>query len=356
MHDARPSPIAASLAGAVLAVACTGAAAADHPASQCAQEVDAAARLACYDRYFRAPAAAVPVDRAPAVSAAASAPAAAIAASPASAMSRIWELAPEEKRGTFAVRTYRANYLLPLHYTSSLRNPESPTHPAPVDATDFRRVEAKFQVSLRAKALEDFGLPGADLWLAYSQISIWQLYNHGESSPFRSSDYQPEALYVVPVGGSEGIRLPGGWRWRMVQLGVAHQSNGQGDPLSRSWNRVWLGAGVDRDAFSLQLRANQRVRFSSTDDDNPDLVRYIGRGELLASYIGDAATATVTWRTGSGFVQRGSLQLDWSYPVRRAHPDGLRWYVQVFHGYGETLLDYNHRQTSVGAGLALFQF
>jgi phospholipase A1/A2 len=37
-------------------------------------------------------------------------------------------------------------------------------------------------------------------------------------------------------------------------------------------------------------------------------------------------------------------------------PAGLRWYVQVFSGYGETLLDYNHRQTTLSLGLSLFQF
>ena len=45
----------------------------------------------------------------------------------------------------------------------------------------------------------------------------------------------------------------------------------------------------------------------------------------------------------------------WTHPVFPSRPDGLRWYVQVFHGYGETLLDYNHSQTSIGLGFTLFQ-
>ena len=215
-------------------------------------------------------------------------------------MSRLWELTPDDKRGTFAVRTYRPNYLLPIHYTSSLSVPSSPTHPAQAGVGEgFQRTEAKFQISLRAKALEDFVLPGGDVWLAYSQVSIWQIYNHPESSPFRSSDYQPEAIYVVPLGDrGDGLRLPGGWRWRMVQLGATHQSNGQGGSLSRSWNRVWLGAGVEQGAVSLALRVHQRVRFAARDD-NPDIQHYLGRGELLASYVSPGTAAARPWRTGS---------------------------------------------------------
>ena len=68
------------------------------------------------------------------------------------------------------------------------------------------------------------------------------------------------------------------------------------------------------------------------------------------------ATASLTWRTDLASPRRGSLQLDWTYPVKNDQLLGLRWYVQLFSGYGETLLDYNHRQTSIGVGLSLFQF
>ncbi|MEP7099505.1 MAG: phospholipase A [Burkholderiales bacterium] len=34
----------------------------------------------------------------------------------------------------------------------------------------------------------------------------------------------------------------------------------------------------------------------------------------------------------------------------------MRWFVQGFSGYGETLTDYNFRQTSIGAGVTFLQF
>ena len=141
----------------------------------------------------------------------------------------------------------------------------------------------------------------------------------------------------------------------MTQFGVAHQSNGQAGELSRSWNRVYAAAAFDHGEFGLTLRAHKRLR-ESNNDDNPDLVRYIGNAEVVASWLPGLSTAQLTWRTDLRTGRRGSLQLDWTYPVQASQPAGLRWYAQLFSGYGETLLDYNHRQTSLGVGLTLFQF
>jgi phospholipase A1 len=174
MSAARCLPVALSLAGAL---ACSGVvAAAEHPASACAGERDASARLACYDRFFRTSGTTPGVPPAP-LAAASAAPAVVASAAPlASPMSRLWELAPDDKRGTFAVRTYRPNYLLPIHYTSSLGVPSSPTHPAQAGVgDDFQRTEAKFQISLRAKALEDFVLPGAPLSGPCTALWMWQI-------------------------------------------------------------------------------------------------------------------------------------------------------------------------------------
>lgn len=329
-----------------------GSAMAAEPLVGCADEADDRLRLACYDNaYKRLKAGSETVSDAQVDAQVATSD----SQRESSIMSKIWELGPTDKRNTFVVRTYLPNFLLPMHYTSNInRAPHSPTQSASADNRNYSSVEAKLQISLRAKIVEDLLLPGADLWAAYTQRSHWQVWNSVDSAPFRSTDYQPEIIYVVPVPEKLG-KLPLGWNLRMLQLGFVHQSNGQSDPLSRSWNRITLGAGFEHGDFSLFIRDNQRIRVQGKDD-NPDLVDYIGRGEVIMAWSQGISTLGLTWRTNFDSLSRGSLQLDWTYPVFADQPAGLRWYAQLFHGYGETLLDYNHRQTSLGLGLTLFQF
>lgn len=270
-------------------------------------------------------------------------------------MSKVWELGPDDKRGTFVVRTYLPNFLLPAHYTSHInQSPSSPTQPAGASHLNYKNIEAKLQISLRAKMAQDLLLPGADLWFAYTQRSLWQVWDQKDSSPFRSTDYQPEAIYVIPVPGKLG-ELPSGWNFRMIQLGLAHQSNGQSDPLSRSWNRVYLSAGFEHGDVGLTIRANHRLP-EPDDDQNPDLTKFVGPGEITMNWFPGPSTLSMTWRTDLKRLERGSLQFDLTHPVFSDKPTGLRWYAQFFHGYGETLLDYNHRQSRLGVGLSLFQF
>lgn len=321
-------------------------------------------RLTCYDRLAgRAPAPVLPPAEQPAPGEVAATPGqpsllapsgtppAPASASSGSLMSRFWELEPEDKRGIFNFVGYQKNYVLPIHITSRInRSPQSPTQAA-VAEPDNRREEAKFQLSVRTKVLQDVGLPNADLWAAFTMQTMWQVYNHADSRPFRNTDYQPELIYVVPTG--PGLRaLPFGWQWRYTQLGLAHQSNGQSDPLSRSWNRVYLGAGFERGNWSFTARLNQRLNERPEADNNPDLIDFRGKGEFTLGWASGLHTASLQLRGGG----RSGTQLEWTYPVYRDQPNGLRWYVQVFSGYGETLSDYNFRQTSVGAGVSFLQF
>ncbi|TXH50186.1 MAG: phospholipase [Burkholderiaceae bacterium] len=338
--------------------------------SSCRREADDARRLACYDAALGTEFDRSGID--PAVpTAALGLRSAAVdaerptrpAASPAPGQDEMlaavagetWELGPEAKRGTFIVRTYQPNFVLPAHWTSSVNlAPSTPTRGTAPSALRYKSANAKIQISLRTKVVEGLLLPQADLWFAYTQRSLWQFWDTQQSSPFRSTDYQPEAIYVIPTPRPLAP-LWAGWHWRMTQLGLMHQSNGQSGALSRSWNRVYAAASVDRGELGLVLRVFRRLNDGSNDD-NPDIARYVGDAELAAAWLPGLATAQVTWRTRLASAGRGSIQWDLTYPVDRGRPQGLRWYVQVFSGYGESLLDYNHRQTSVGTGLTLFQF
>jgi phospholipase A1 len=353
------------------------AAAAQAPAApqtmeHCAAIGAATDRLACYDKAMgRAPAQAAPPawpDRLHRPAAAApstsllvpkDAPVAAGRASdaPRSLLSKYWELAPEDKRGVFNFVGFRPNYVLPLHWTSRInRAPQSPSQPV-VELPNYRRQEAKFQLSLRTKLAQNFLLPDADLWVGYTQQAMWQIWNGKDSKPFRNSDYEPELMYVLPTSkGLREVALPFDWHWRYTMLGIAHQSNGQSDPLSRSWNRVNLAAGFERGDWSLITRLTQRLNEPAASDNNPDLVGFRGRGEFQLNWAHGKHTASLLYRSTLKNARYGALQFEWTYPVYPDQPNGLRWYVQAFRGYGETMTDYNFRQTSIGGGLSFLQF
>ncbi len=63
-----------------------------------------------------------------------------------------------------------------------------------------------------------------------------------------------------------------------------HQSNGRSRPLSRSWNRVVANVGMEKDNFNLLLKTWYRIPEDEHNDDNPDITRYMGYGELWGIY------------------------------------------------------------------------
>lgn len=271
------------------------------------------------------------------------------------ALTRFWELTPESKRGAFRVSTFEPNFILPLHYTSSINNaPSSPTLGATEPNDTYKNNEIKLQLSLRTKLFENFLLPNADIWAAYTQVSMWQAYNKRDSRPFRSTNHRPEIFYLVPMQPN-WTPLPGDVELRFVQVGLAHESNGQSDPLSRSWNYLYGGATAQWREFVIEGTYKQRINEKLEDNDNPDLIRYRGNVEVRVSWLPGRSTASVTRRARELSQQRGSWQLDYTYPLTQ-QADGLRLYLQVFSGYGETMLDYNHRQNRIGIGFLLLNF
>jgi len=272
-----------------------------------------------------------------------------------STLSRFWELEEGTTCGVFGLRGYRP---IDVSFAVATEAPQTPTSPAPNHtgaAMDYQPGEMRLNLSLRTKIAQGM-LTGSDptrkdsLWFGYTQQSTWQVFNSQLSRPFRTTDHEPEAMYVYPTD----MHLPGGWRWRYAGAGIAHQSNGQSEPLSRSWNRVYLMGGVELDnRFVFNARAWKRISEDPEDDDNPDITDYIGRVELSGWWYPDSKNALgFMWRTWG----KGSQRLEWTRAIGDPAKSDLRLVVQLFNGYGDTLVDYNRKRTVFSVGLRLVDF
>ncbi len=262
-----------------------------------------------------------------------------------SALSRHWELDDEAKQGAFLFRPHHANYFLPIKYSNS---PNSTPFQAPFTQPDLGLdpVETELQLSFKVKGMQGvFGHDNLDLWFGYTITSFWQAYNSTISSPFRETNYEPEAMLAFRTNYALGD-----FRGRFINLGLVHQSNGRPESLSRSWNRVYVQFGFERKNLILLVRPWVRVPESSGSDDNPDIEDYLGHGDVLAVYSkGRNAYSLLLRNNFKSTDNRGALKLNWSFPLYGR----LKGYAQYFNGYGESLIDYNHHQQSFGLGVSL---
>jgi len=276
-------------------------------------------------------------------------------------ISRYWELESGSNCGTFGIRGYRPLSLSVVASDSVNRLPTSPN--ASNNASEplqFSRTETRVQLSVRTKVAQSIltgGHPTLNdsLWFGYTQQSYWQLFNKGLSRPFRSTDHEPELVYIYP----SDAKLPGGWRLRYSGLGVVHQSNGQSLPLSRSWNRAYLMAGVEKDnRFRVVGRVWKRIPENAATDDNADISDFIGRAEVTAQWNPNKDNLLgVTVRNSLRSNGRGSARLEWFKTLGNGSSEkdlsGLRLHTQLFTGYGDTLIDYNRKRTVLSVGLSL---
>ncbi len=246
----------------------------------------------------------------------------------------------EIRKNEFVIEPHRPNYILPLTYNWSVnRAPYGP------EGEWLEPVEMKFQISFKAVIFEDIFGKNGDFFIAYTQLSFWQAYNAAHSSPFRETNYEPEAFLRfdtnTPVLGL---------RNRLLTLGLDHQSNGRQDPLSRSWNRAYAEFTLDRGPFAISIKPWYRFKESAENDNNPDIEKYLGYGEVRVFYERKASVFGLMVRNNFRWSDnKGAAQLEWSFPLSRK----LKGYVQYFYGYGESLIDYNARTNRLGIGILL---
>jgi len=331
-------------------------------AEACAEVVSNAERLVCYDKVFKSNNTAVESLEvfAQSQSNTQQEPAMQVKSdvmvpkpSTTSLLDQRWELTEETKKGVWHISPYQPVYVLPVFWTT--KKNELPSSPNPRNTVsideknDLNSMESKFQISMKTKALENIFGDNGDLWLGYTQSSHWQVYNSEDSRPFRATNYEPEASLMFRTNYNI-LGLNG----RLLGVGFNHQSNGSADPYSRSWNRVIFNLGFEQDNFVLMVRPWFRIPEKNRDDDNPDIIDYMGRGDITAFYKWRDQEFSLMLRHNlkTSSDAHGAAQFDWAFPISGR----LRGHVQIFDGYGESLIDYNHRATYFGLGVSLINW
>lgn len=225
---------------------------------------------------------------------------------------------------------HKPSYLLPFTYSPDL-------------ADD--KYEVVFQISAKQRLFD------RNLFFGYTQKSLWQFYSQEESAPFRETVYNPELFYRWAPD-------PARFHHWGADFGLEHESNGQPLLTSRSWNRLYIAPFQARGRhliyFKVWYRLPEDKKKTPDDargDDNPDIHRFYGYSELKAQrQFGDKGRHAALMLRGNPGTGKGAVELTFSQPNSDA---SLFYCLSLWHGYGESLIDYNRPVTRIGLGVML---
>ncbi|MDI1362902.1 phospholipase A [Methylotenera sp.] len=272
-------------------------------------------------------------------------------------LERKWRLTSQGDWNISDFETYKSNYLLITKTNNTNDVPQSPSQLNNVDR-NLDDKDLKFQISLKTEVMNNIPLirnlpyvTSSRIWAAYSQQSNWQVFDSKASRPLRENNYEPEIMLSLgidnQVNGEKKHYIP-----RMLNLGLVHQSNGRSNPTSRSWNRLYLESGWElTDNVSLMVRPWWRI--PESEDDNSDIEKYLGYGDMAIRWEDDNRknAATLTLRNNLRGDNKGYAQLDLQRQV--LNNPYLKLHLMASTGYGASLLDYNYDQTIFGIGISL---
>lgn len=204
---------------------------------------------------------------------------------------------------------------------------------------------SKLQFSFRIPLFEDFPLN-----FAYTQIIFWELQK--DSKPFLDATYNPDIFYRFGMG--DGLL-------RSIDWGIwEHNSNGKAGTESRSYDQMYarLNYAFESKSWLTQFSAKGRYVFND-DKENGDIVDYIGPFEFEVKFLQLYDSWFDRLEVALNLKPGGKYGLDWDQGGYKLsfnfHLGGLKvvpaFYVEYYHGYAETLINYNEKVDEVRAGL-----
>ncbi|MZR63571.1 phospholipase A [Alcanivorax sp. DP30] len=245
----------------------------------------------------------------------------------------------------FVITPHRRNYLMPYSYWSNRKWNDPDKDDSSLDPT-----EVKFQLSLKAPIKENI-IDDVTLWMAFTGTFYWQAYNKDESAPFREVNYEPEIFITKPVNWQIGPVDS-----ELLALGFVHESNGQDVPVSRSWNRIFMTYVAKTGDYYWSLKPWYRLPESSKDDpldtqgdDNPDIEKYLGHFELEVARPFGNHVLEIMVRNNLRSDNKGAGRLNYSFPLSKR----FKGLVQVFSGYGDSLINYDDYENRFSLGILL---
>lgn len=144
-------------------------------------------------------------------------------------------------------------------------------------------------------------------------------------------------------------------RLKAFKFSILHESNGRNEENSRSWNRIYAQAFFQLSNLFVSPKVWYRIPEKSEDDDNPDIDKYYGYGDLTFLYAYKKHTFELNLRNNLRFNanNKGAVEFNWAFPLPEflstRNSYGL---VNIFSGYGNNLIDYNHEVNKIGFGIA----
>ncbi|WP_088330558.1 phospholipase A [Lacimicrobium sp. SS2-24] len=252
----------------------------------------------------------------------------------------------------YSFTQHRLNYLLPFSYQS---NPNQMAENG-LSEGNIDHFEAKFQISIKMPVhLVNREESTEGLYFGFTAMSLWQVYNSEISKPFRETNYEPELFYNFETK----LKILG-YRFNLAQIGINHQSNGQNQLRSRSWNRLYGSLLFSDETSFYYLKAWYRFKEDEKEDpldpqgdDNPDITHYLGHFELgYGTRLGNFNLITLLRNNFKTSDNKGSIEVNLSYPIS----DRYEILLQYFNGYGDSLIDYNRHQQRISLGVQLAYF